>query len=89
MEGIAAASAILGIAGLGLHVYETLSEFVGKAVGAHLCIVFLKTDIRITWVAIKKLHQLLEEDQKTKAMEEQILMTNRFPRHGALFSSVS
>ncbi|MCJ1437969.1 hypothetical protein MMC27_007356 [Xylographa pallens] len=80
MDAVSAASAVLGIVGFGLQVYQTLFTFVTKAADADQCVQALMIDINLTVSALREIHDLLEK-------EESLQNTRKGRRHGRrLFS---
>lgn len=69
MDIVSAASAVLGIVGFGLQVYQTLFAFVTKAADAEQCVQSLMIDINLTVSALREVHDLLTKEeslQKTR-----------------------
>ncbi|MCJ1401325.1 hypothetical protein MMC11_004537 [Xylographa trunciseda] len=63
MDAVSAASAVLGIVGFGLQVYQTLFTFVSKAADADQCVQALMIDINLTVSALREVHDLLEKEE--------------------------
>jgi hypothetical protein len=66
MDAVSAASAVLGIAGFGLQVYQTLADFIDKVADAHQCVVSLKTDINLANVALTQIQELMDKDERAR-----------------------
>ena len=63
MEGVAS---VLGIAGFGLQLYQTLKTFANKWADAHQYLLWLMTDVDLSVSAIRGVQDLLDRDDEIR-----------------------